>query len=75
MDASLILEGFISRSSIPNIIYRLKSRSLRSFFRWSTMKNFSEIPELSIGPFQKVQRGLIYSPFVVRKNVSGLSKN
>ena len=39
------------------------------------MKNFSEIPALSIAPFQNVQGEVIYFPFLVRKNVSELSKN
>ena len=44
------------------------------FFEWSTMRKFSGGPTLSIGPFQKVQREVIYFPFVVRKKVSELSK-
>ena len=32
------------------------------------MRNILESPVLSIGPFQKVQREVIYSPYVVRKN-------
>ena len=67
MDASLVLEGFISRSRIRQTIYRLKSRSLWSSFGWSTMKKFSEVPALSIGPFQSVQREVICFPFVIRK--------
>ena len=38
-----------------------------SFFRWSAMRNFSEGPALSIAPFQKVQREVMYFPYVVRK--------
>ena len=38
------------------------------------MKLFSEIPVLSIGTFQNIQREVIYFPFAVRKNVSELSK-
>ena len=64
-----------SRSRIQHIIYRLKSRSLRSSFGWSTMKKFSEVTELGIGPFQNVQREVIYFLFVVRKNVSELFKH
>ena len=71
MDASVVLEDFISRSRIPHIIYHLNSRSLWSSFGWSTMK----VPALSIGPFQNIQREVIYFLFVVRKNVSELSKN
>ena len=75
MDASLVLEDFISRSRIPLINFRLKSRSLRSSFGWSTMTKFSEDPALSIETFQKVQLEVIYFPLEVRKNVSELSKN
>ena len=32
------------------------------------MRNFSEGPVLSIGPFQKFQLEVIYFPYVVRKN-------
>ena len=39
------------------------------------MKKSSEVPALSVGPFQNVQHELIYFPFVVIKNVSELSKN
>ena len=74
MDACLVLEDFISRSRIPHIIYRIKSRSLWSSFGWSTMKKFSEVLALSIEPVQNVQREVICFPFVVRKNVSELSK-
>ena len=74
MDNSLVLEGFISRYRIPHTIYRLKPRLLWSSFGWSTMKKFSEVPPLSIGPFQSVQREVICFPFVIRKNVSELSK-
>ena len=75
MDSSVVLEDFIRRSTIAYIIYCLKSRYLWSSFGWLTMKKFSEVPALSIGSFQKVQREVIYFPFVVRKNVSDLSKN
>ena len=68
MDASFVSEDFFSRSRIPPIIERLKSRSLRYSFGWSTMKNFLECPALSIGPSQKVQREVIYFPYVVTKN-------
>ena len=47
---------------------RLNFRSLWFSFRWFTMRNFSEGPPLSIGPFQKVQREVIYLPYRVRKN-------
>ena len=39
------------------------------------MRKSSEGPALSIGLFQKVQRKMIYFPYVVRKNVSDLSNN
>ena len=43
------------------------------------MRNFSERPELSIGPFQKVQREVMYFPYVVKKKMKSrrhkLSKN
>ena len=45
-----------------------------SSFGWSTMKQFSKIPLLSIGTFQNIQREVIYFSFVVRKKVSELSK-
>ena len=75
MDASLILEDFISRSWIPLIKYRFKSRSSWSSFGWSSMTKFSECPALSIETFQMVQHEVIYFPFAVRKKVSELSKN
>ena len=68
MNASLILEEFFGRSRILPIIEGLNSRSLLSSFRWSTKRNFSEGSTLSVGPFQKVQREMIYFPYVVRKN-------
>ena len=39
------------------------------------MKRFSVVPALSLRPIQIVQREVIFFPFVVRKNVSELSKN
>ena len=75
IDASLVLEGFISSSRIPLVNYRLKSRSLWSSFGWSTMTKVLEGPTLSIGPFQNALHEVIYLPFVVRKNLSQLSKN
>ena len=68
MDAFLVLEDFFSRSTIPYIISRLNSRSLWSSFGWTTTRNFSEGPALSIGPIQKVQRKMMYFPYVARKN-------
>ena len=38
------------------------------------MKKFSEVPTLSVRPFQNVQHEVIYFPFAVRKNVSKLFK-
>ena len=72
MDASLVLEDFIR---ILHIIYSLKSGSFWFSFEWCTMKKFSEVPPLSIGPFEEVQREVIYFPFAIRKNVSELSKD
>ena len=46
----------------------LNSHSLWSSLGWFTKRNFSEGPALSIGPFQKVQREVIYNSYVVRKN-------
>ena len=63
MDASLVLEDFFGRSKISLII----SRSLWSSFGCSIKINFSEGPALSTGPFQKVQREVIYFPYAVRK--------
>ena len=45
----------------------LSSHSLWSFFGWSTIRNFLEFPALSIGPFQKVQREMIYFPYELKK--------
>ena len=66
-DASLVLEDFSSWSRIPSIIKRLNSRSLWSSFGWSTMRKFSEGPEISSEPFQKIQLEVIYF-YVVIKN-------
>ena len=63
MDPSLVLEDFFSRSRIPTI----NSCSLWSSFGWSIIRNFSEGPTLSIGPFQKVQCEMVYLPYVVKK--------
>ena len=60
--------GFFNSSRIPPIIFRLNSRSLWSSFGCSTIRNISEGPTLSIEPFQKVQREVIYFPDIVRKN-------
>ena len=68
-DASLVLEDFSSKSRIPSIIKRLDPRSLWSPFGWSTMRNFSEGPALSIRHFQKVEREVIYFPYVVRNKL------
>ena len=54
MNASFVLKDFFCRSRIPRIIKRLNSRSLWSSFGWPTIRNSSEGPVLSIGPFQKV---------------------
>ena len=67
-NASLTLEDLSSRSRILPIIKFLNSCSLWSSFRWSSMRNFSEGPVLSIEPFHKTQHELIYLPDVVRKN-------
>ena len=58
---------FFGRSRISSIMYSLNFHSLWSFFGWSTKRNFSEGPALSIGPFQKVQREVIY-PLCSEKN-------
>ena len=39
------------------------------------MKKFSEVPALSIGPFQNVQLEMICFLFVIIKKVSDLSKS
>ena len=70
MDASLDLEGFFGRSRILPIIKGLKPRSLWSFFGWSTKNLFSEGLALSIRPFYKIQREVIYLPYVVRKDAT-----
>ena len=75
MDASLVLEDFISRYWIPLINYRLNFRTLWCSFGWFTMAKVSEGPVLSIRPFQRVQHEGTCLPFVVRKNVSEFSKN
>ena len=67
-NVSLVSEDFSSRSRILPIIKCLNAHSLRSSFGWSTMRNLSEGLALSIGPFQRVQREMIYFPYVVRKN-------
>ena len=67
MDASLVLEDFLGRSRILPIVKGLDSRLLWSSFGWSTKRNYSECPALRIGPTQKVQREVIYFPFIVRK--------
>ena len=66
-DASLVLEDFSSWFRIALLIKHLNSRLLWSSFGWSTMRKFSEGPELSIASFQKVQLEVIYF-YVVRKN-------
>ena len=56
MDASLVLEDFFSWSGIPPIISRLKSRSLWSSFRWSTIRKFLESPALRYHATFKVRK-------------------
>ena len=53
----------------------MNSHLLWSPFGWSAIRNFSEGPGFSIGPFQKVQREVIYFPYVVMKCRRKLSKN
>ena len=55
------------RSRILPVISGLNCRLLWSSFGWFTKRNFSEGPALSIGPFQKVQREVIY-PLCSEKN-------
>ena len=45
------------------------------FFRMVNNEKIFRSRALSVGPFQNVQHEVIYFPFVVRKNVSELSKN
>ena len=76
MDASLVLEDFISRSRIPHNNLSFKIPFIVVFFRMVHKEKIcSRNSSVSIGPFQKVQREVIYFLFVVRKNVSKLSKN
>ena len=63
MDASLVLENFFGRSRIQPVI-----SFFVVLFRMVHKKKFSEGPAFSIGPFQQVQRELIYFTYVVRKN-------
>ena len=54
-------------SRILSAMECLNSSSLWSSFEWPIKRNFSEGPALGIAPFQKVQREMIYSLYVVRK--------
>ena len=53
MDASLVLEDFISRSRIPHIIYRLKSRSLVVFFRMVYNEKIFRSPNVKCPTFSE----------------------
>ena len=53
--------------SIVGHLWVFHSRSLCSSFGWSTIRNFLESPALSIRPFQKVQREVIYLSYVLEK--------
>ena len=75
MDACLVLNDFISRSRIPHIIYRLKSRSLVVFFRMVHNEKIFRSLNVKRQNFLERQREVIYFPFVVRKTVSEFSKN
>ena len=75
MDACLVLNDFISRSRIPHIIYRLKSRSLVVFFRMVHNEKIFRSLSVKCQNFLERQREVIYFPFVVRKTVSEFSKN
>ena len=66
MDANLVLEDCFSRSRILLIIWDFNSPLLWSTSRWFTMRKFSEGPALRIGPFQKIQREVIYFIYAVR---------
>ena len=68
MDASLVSKDFFGRSRISPIIKGLNSRPLCSSFGWSTKRNLSEDPALSIGPFQEAQCEVSYFPNEVRKS-------
>ena len=60
---------FFSRSRISsNLSFKLSF--IVVFFRMVHKRNFSEGPELSIGPIQKVQREVISFPYVRRKNAA-----
>ena len=65
--------GLFQQVQDPAYIRRLNSCSFRSYFGWSTIRNFSQGPVLSIGPFQKVQHEVIYFPCVVIKNGNPLN--
>ena len=68
LDDSLVLEQLFGRSRVSPIIEGLNSRSLWFSFGWSTKKNFSKSPALSIRPFQKIHLEVIHFPYVFRKN-------
>ena len=78
VDANLVLEDCFSRSSVLLIIWDFNSPSLWSTSRWFRMRKFSEGPALTIGPFQKIQREVIYFIYAARKSETRrriLSKN
>ena len=60
MEASLVLENFLSRSTILPIIFQLSF--IVVFFQMIHSEEIWEDPALSIGTFQKVQREVIYFP-------------
>ena len=64
------------RGRFQSRITPLNSRSFWSSFGWSAVRNFSESPALSIGPFKKVQREVIseaetVGPCLVRESKWG----
>ena len=74
MDASLVLEDFISRSRIPHIIYRLKSHSLVVFFRMVHNENIFKSPSVKCRTFSERPTRSDLFPFCSYKKRE-LSKN
>ena len=63
MDGSFSLRGLLVGPR-----FHLNSSLLWFTFGWYTIRNFSVGPVLSIGPFQKIQREMIYFSYAATKN-------
>ena len=63
-----ICSYYVFRSIVRSSRWRCSIKKVLLKLSQNSQGNTCGSPRLSIGPFQKVQREVIYSPYVVRKN-------